>query len=149
MGMCTNALSPPRFRRGVWAQFPGFFVKPVDNSSLRENMSLLAWRNTQFFPQSVNHCVTLDRLLNRCWCGDCDLLDEGHRFDRHGTTSCTDHPCTGEASRDCGAYDAFSLYYRGTCGEYSTSGGDLRRNPRWSRLVGRCKTPPPDRPLKQ
>eukprot|EP00903_Cladosiphon_okamuranus_P014055 g13064.t1 len=55
-----------------------------------------------------------------CWCGGCDLLDEGNRFDRHGATFCTGYPCTGEASRDCGAFDAFSLYYRGTCTQLPT-----------------------------
>ncbi|CAN0515706.1 unnamed protein product, partial [Ectocarpus sp. 12 AP-2014] len=51
-----------------------------------------------------------------CWCGGCELFDEGrHRYDRHGTTSCVGYPCTGDASRDCGAFDAFSLYYRGAC----------------------------------
>ena len=77
---------------------------------------MLSWHNTPFFLLEVHICVMLNRLLNRCWCGGCDLLDEGNRFDRHGATSCTGYPCTGEASRDCGAYDAFSLYYRGTCG---------------------------------
>ncbi|CAM9717047.1 unnamed protein product, partial [Ectocarpus sp. 4 AP-2014] len=53
-----------------------------------------------------------------CWCGGCELLDEGlHRYDRHGVTSCTGYPCTGEGSRACGGSFAFSLYYRGTCGE--------------------------------
>ncbi|CAM9474079.1 unnamed protein product, partial [Ectocarpus fasciculatus] len=73
-----------------------------------------------------DYCTAMDKPFfalqwgQECWCGGCDLLDEGHRFDRHGTTSCTDHPCTGEASRDCGAYDAFSLFYRGTCEEGPT-----------------------------
>ncbi|CAN0075063.1 unnamed protein product, partial [Ectocarpus sp. 12 AP-2014] len=59
-----------------------------------------------------------------CWCGGCELFDEeGRRYDRHGGgASCVEHPCTGEASRDCGGFDAFSLYYRGTCGGGSTTG---------------------------
>ncbi|CAM9855150.1 unnamed protein product, partial [Scytosiphon promiscuus] len=73
-----------------------------------------------------DYCTVMDKPFfalqwgEECWCGGCDLLDEGNRFDRHGATSCTGYPCTGEASRDCGAYDAFSLYYRGTCEEGPT-----------------------------
>ncbi|CAM9334004.1 unnamed protein product, partial [Ectocarpus sp. 13 AM-2016] len=59
---------------------------------------------------------------NECWCGGCELLDDGqHRYDRHGPTSCSGYPCTGETSRDCGSFDAFSLYYRGTCGGPATA----------------------------
>lgn len=61
--------------------------------------------------------------LSRCWCGGCELLDDGpDRYDRHGAASCVDHPCSGDATRQCGSYDVFSLYYRGTCG------GFLRRS---------------------
>eukprot|EP00752_Nemacystus_decipiens_P012284 g10890.t1 len=79
-----------------------------------------------------DYCTAMDKPFfalqwgEECWCGGCDLLDEGNRFDRHGTTSCTGHPCTGEASRDCGAFDAFSLYYRGTCGGSADGDPHLR-----------------------
>lgn len=62
-------------------------------------------------------CATFS--FDRCWCGGCDLLPKGPgRFDRHGTASCADYPCSGDATRQCGGYDAFSLYFRGTCGGF-------------------------------
>jgi len=68
----------------------------------------------------------------RCWCGGCELLDEGrHRYDRHGATACSGYPCSGEASRDCGAFDAFSLYYRGTCGGWREQRARKVHHPQW------------------
>eukprot|EP00903_Cladosiphon_okamuranus_P013013 g12142.t1 len=68
------------------------------------------------------HCSSIDKPFfslqygRECWCGGCELLDEGRdKYDRHGTASCVDYPCTGESTRQCGARDAFSLYYRGDC----------------------------------
>eukprot|EP00752_Nemacystus_decipiens_P007837 g7002.t1 len=54
--------------------------------------------------------------LNGCWCGGCELLEDGpDKYDRHGTASCSDYPCSGDASRQCAGFNAFSLYYHGTC----------------------------------
>ncbi|CAM9628688.1 unnamed protein product [Ectocarpus sp. 12 AP-2014] len=51
-----------------------------------------------------------------CWCGGCELLAEGpDKYNRHGTGSCDTYPCSGDAHRQCGGLDAFSLYYGGTC----------------------------------
>eukprot|EP00752_Nemacystus_decipiens_P012579 g11140.t1 len=68
------------------------------------------------------HCLGLGKPFfalqygEECWCGGCELLEDGpDKFDRHGTASCSDYPCSGDASRQCGGFDAFSLYYRGTC----------------------------------
>lgn len=44
-------------------------------------------------------------------------MEGPEKFDRHGSASCTSYPCSGDATRQCGGYDAFSLYYRGECGE--------------------------------
>lgn len=57
--------------------------------------------------------------IYRCWCGGCELLAEGpDKYNRHGTGSCDTYPCSGDAHRQCGGFDAFSLYYRGTCGGF-------------------------------
>ncbi|CAM9931361.1 unnamed protein product [Ectocarpus sp. 4 AP-2014] len=68
------------------------------------------------------HCSSMNKPFfslqygRECWCGGCELLDKGpDEYDRHGTASCVDYPCTGERNRQCGARDAFSLYYRGDC----------------------------------
>jgi len=46
------------------------------------------------------------------------MLDDGlSKYDRHGSGTCTGHPCTGEPSSECGGYYAFSLYQSGDCGE--------------------------------
>ncbi|CAM9263459.1 unnamed protein product [Ectocarpus sp. 13 AM-2016] len=69
------------------------------------------------------HCKALDMPFfalqwgKECWCGGCELQDEEpDRYDRHGIASCTGYPCTGDASRQCGGHNSFSLYYRDTCG---------------------------------
>ncbi|CBJ30578.1 conserved unknown protein [Ectocarpus siliculosus] len=68
------------------------------------------------------HCTALDKPFfalqwgKECWCGGCELQDDDlDRYDRHGIASCTDYPCTGDGSRQCGGYDSFSLYNRDTC----------------------------------
>lgn len=69
--------------------------------------------NNQRFDTAV-HLILL-----RCWCGGCELLAEGSdKYNRHGTGSCDTYPCSGDAHRQCGGLDAFSLYYHGTCGGF-------------------------------
>lgn len=66
--------------------------------------------------------------LHRCWCGGCELVEDGRdQYDRHGTASCVDYPCSGDPTRQCGDNDGFSLYYRGTCGQPGKQGFTRQR----------------------
>eukprot|EP00903_Cladosiphon_okamuranus_P022768 g20960.t1 len=69
------------------------------------------------------HCASRNKPFaalqygKECWCGGCELVeDRRSKYDRHGTASC-EKPCSGDSTRQCGGYDAFSLYQVGTCGQ--------------------------------
>eukprot|EP00903_Cladosiphon_okamuranus_P022321 g20527.t1 len=71
-----------------------------------------------------DHCMSRDKPFvalqygQECWCGGCELSEDGRdQYDRHGAASCKDYPCSGDTTRQCGGYDAFSLYYVGGCGQ--------------------------------
>eukprot|EP00752_Nemacystus_decipiens_P018611 g16686.t1 len=100
--------------------YVGCFADDQDDRVLDDMIST----NDMTLELCEGHCSSMDKPLfalqfgQECWCGGCELLVEGaDKYNRHGTASCVGYSCTGERTRQCGAYDAFSLYYRGDCGD--------------------------------
>ncbi|CAM9249348.1 unnamed protein product [Ectocarpus sp. 13 AM-2016] len=109
----VHPLSPP-----MEDYYVGCFADDLEDRVLEDKISA----RDMTLEACENHCTERNKPFFalqysvECWCGGCEILDDGpDKYDRHGAGVCNDFPCSGDPTRQCGGFDAFSLYERDTC----------------------------------